>query len=85
MQYRALKDFRDMAFWGPRIADKLFLCAIIVSLYWAIGLRGGLANYNNIVSVLFLWTILPGYAASSYMPSLVLERPLYVRCSELQL
>jgi hypothetical protein len=36
---------------------------------------------NNITAVLFLWTILPGYAAASYMPSIVLERPLFVRCA----
>jgi ATP-binding cassette subfamily G (WHITE) protein 2 len=38
------------------------------------------SNVNNITAVLFLWTILPGYAAASYMPTIVLERPLYVRC-----
>ncbi len=37
------------------------------------------SNVNNITAVLFLWTILPGYAAASYMPTIVLERPLYVR------
>lgn len=37
------------------------------------------SNVNNITAVLFLWTILPGYAAASYMPAIVLERPLYVR------
>ena len=39
------------------------------------------SNVNNITAVLFLWTILPGYAAASYMPTIVLERPLYVRCA----
>lgn len=37
------------------------------------------SNVNNITAVLFLWTILPGYAAASYMPTIVLERPLFVR------
>ena len=38
------------------------------------------SNVNNLTAVLFLWTILPGYAAASYMPTIVLERPLFVRC-----
>ena len=39
------------------------------------------SNVNNLTAVLFLWTILPGYAAASYMPTIVLERPLFVRCN----
>jgi hypothetical protein len=44
-----------------------------------VGANNAPANVNNITAVLFLWTILPGYAAASYMPAIVLERPLYVR------
>ena len=40
------------------------------------------SNVNNLTAVLFLWTILPGYAAASYMPTIVLERPLFVRCAQ---
>ena len=41
------------------------------------------SNVNNLTAVLFLWTILPGYAAASYMPTIVLERPLFVRCAQM--
>lgn len=46
-----------------------------------VGANQAPSNVNNITAVLFLWTILPGYAAASYMPTIVLERPLYVRCA----
>ncbi len=46
-----------------------------------VGANQAPSNVNNITAVLFLWTILPGYAAASYMPTIVLERPLYVRCT----
>jgi hypothetical protein len=45
-----------------------------------VGANQAPSNVNNLTAVLFLWTILPGYAAASYMPTIVLERPLFVRC-----
>ena len=45
------------------------------------GLNHQLSNYNNLAAVLFLWTILPGYAATAFIPTIVLERPLFVRCA----
>ncbi len=114
LQYRMGRDIMDTQFLGPRIADKLVLSLIIMSLYFAVSLQAhtlacaaslcisvclthwpklraesGLvlqvganqapSNVNNLTAVLFLWTILPGYAAASYMPTIVLERPLFVR------
>ena len=126
MQYRMGRDIMDHQFLGPRIADKLVLSLIVMSLYFAVSFlvckpalrdcdelsltlyarkvlcpKGGAAcrrenelgvvlqvganqapsNVNNLTAVLFLWTILPGYAAASYMPTIVLERPLFVRCA----
>jgi hypothetical protein len=46
-----------------------------------VGLNHQLSNYNNLAAVLFLWTILPGYAATAFIPTIVLERPLFVRCA----
>jgi hypothetical protein len=78
-QWRATKDFRDVTFLGPRIVDKLLLSLIIMTLYWRIGDNHKLSNYNNLAAVLFLWTILPGYAAAAFIPTIVLERPLFIR------
>lgn len=81
VQWRATKDFRDVTFLGPRIVDKLMLSLIIMTLYWKIGDNHKLSNYNNLAAVLFLWTILPGYAATAFIPTIVLERPLFIRCA----
>jgi hypothetical protein len=75
------RDVQDLSFLGPRIMDKVVLALIMMSLYWHVGANTAPSNVNNITAVLFLWTILPGYAAASYMPSIVLERPLFVRCA----
>ena len=83
VQWRATKDFRDITFLGPRIVDKLALSLIIMTLYWRVGDNHKLSNYNNLAAVLFLWTILPGYAAAAFIPTIVLERPLFVRLASL--
>lgn len=33
--------------------------------------------------MLFMWVVLPAYGAASYVPAIVLERPLFVRCDRL--
>ena len=81
LQWRATRDFADPQFLGPRIVDKVVLALIIMTLYWKIGENRALSNYSNLTAVLFLWTILPGYAATAFIPTIVLERPLFVRCA----
>lgn len=70
------RDLVDPSWLGPRSLDKLLLTPIIASLYWKVGERGDAANTG---ALLFLFSILPGYAAASYMPCIVLERPLFIR------
>jgi ATP-binding cassette subfamily G (WHITE) protein 2 len=36
-------------------------------------------NVVNIAAVLFMWTTLPAFGAASYVPAIVLERPLFLR------
>ena len=36
-------------------------------------------NIINIAAVLFMWCALPAFGAASYVPAIVLERPLFVR------
>ena len=38
-----------------------------------------IARSINLSAALFMWTILPGFAAASYCPTLVEERPLVNR------
>ena len=79
LKYRMARDYRDASFLGPRIADKMILSLIIMSLYWRVGADHTQSNVNNLTAVLFLWAIMPGYTASAYVPALVLERSLFVR------
>ncbi|KAK9815892.1 hypothetical protein WJX72_011513 [[Myrmecia] bisecta] len=79
LKYRMLTNFKDPKFMGPRIMDKITVTILMMSLYWGIGRNLVLSNILNIASLLYMWAILPGFAAMSYVPALVLERPLYIR------
>ena len=57
-------------------------------LYWRVGVAAegvaAIARSINLSAALFMWTILPGFAAAAYCPTLVEERPLInrsARCS----
>ncbi|GAB4821435.1 hypothetical protein N2152v2_008481 [Parachlorella kessleri] len=79
LQYRTAKNYRNPAWLGPRLGDKVLMSFIIFTLYWKLGDDLSVNNIPNLTSVLFMWTILAGYGASAYTPTLVLERPLFVR------
>lgn len=78
-QYRTLKNYRSPEFLGPRVMDKLIFSIIIFTLYWAVGNKLRPDNVINIAAVLFMWCTLPAFGAASYVPAIVLERPLFIR------
>ncbi|CAL8464409.1 g3944 [Coccomyxa elongata] len=79
LKYRMWRDFRDPAYLGPRVLDKLAVALLLMTLYWHIGKSNFGPNAVNIGAALFMWTILPGFAAAAYTPTLVQERPLFYR------
>ena len=79
LQYRLTSNYRDPKFLLGRIVDKLLCCAVLIILYNGLGRDSSPENLINISSLLYMYTVLPGFAAISYMPGLVLERPLYIR------
>ena len=55
---------------------------VIVNLICCHAARGGDLSQGNIINisaVLFMWCTLPGFGAAAYIPSIVLERPLFTR------
>ena len=79
LQYRLVSNYRDPKFLLGRIVDKLLCCVVLIILYAGRGKDASPDNLINISSLLYMYTVLPGFAAISYMPGLVLERPLYIR------
>jgi len=79
IKYRTTRNYKDGAFLGPRIGDKIFVSLLVLTLYQGIGDELYPTNYINISAVLFMWAVMPAFGAAAYVPSLVLERGLYVR------
>lgn len=79
IKYRTSRNYRDGAFLGPRIGDKILISLLIMTLYLGIGDNYDSDNLINIAAVLFMWCTLPAFGAAAYVPSLVLERNLFVR------
>jgi len=79
LTHRGTRDMRSPEFLGPRIGDKVFVAILIAALYSRLGTKGPVEKVAGIPALLFLQAIMPGFAAAAYMPSLFLERALYVR------
>jgi len=79
IKYRTSYNLRNPAWLGPRVMDKLVFAFIILTLYLGIGDDFAPDNIVNITSSLFMWTVLPAFGAASYVPSIVLDRRLFVR------
>ena len=86
-RYRTPRNFTDGAYLGARVGDKILFMLVIISLYYGKGtpkggsdLASSASAFSTVVpSVLFMVTVLPAFGAAGYMPSLMMERPIFVR------
>ena len=83
-QFRGVKDYSDPSFVVPRVFDKVFVAFLMTTLYWGLGNRRSSTNVSNITALLFMWATLPGFTAVSYIPAIVLDKPLFRRQAVLQ-
>ncbi|PNW71306.1 hypothetical protein CHLRE_16g648700v5 [Chlamydomonas reinhardtii] len=78
-KYRTVRNYTNPAFVAPRVMDKLTISLLVMTLYLGIGDNLASDNLINISAVLFMWSATTGFVAAGYIPSLVLERGLFVR------
>ncbi|KAJ9516890.1 hypothetical protein QJQ45_027319 [Haematococcus lacustris] len=79
VKYRTSRNYRDPAFLAPRILDKMIIGLLVMTLYLNVGREYSVDNIINIAAILFMWNATTGFVAASYIPSLVLERSLFIR------
>eukprot|EP00877_Chromochloris_zofingiensis_P004326 jgi/Chrzof1/13895/Cz08g16130.t1 len=79
IKYRTTHNYRDAAFLGPRIGDKLLIGLLIMTLYLGIGDDFAPDNVINIAAVNFMFVTMPAFGAAAYVPAIVLERNLFCR------
>ncbi|EOD09781.1 hypothetical protein EMIHUDRAFT_105511 [Emiliania huxleyi CCMP1516] len=65
LKYRALTDYRDPVYLGPRIGDKLVFSLIVLTLYLGEGGEMAPAKVAGVTGILFMVTALCGYGAAS--------------------
>ena len=79
MQYRLTANYKDANFISTRVSDKVVITALMMLLYWGKGNDLRVTNLLNVSTLLYMWAMLPAFSAAAYVPTLVLERPLYTR------
>lgn len=79
LRYRTLRSWANPVWVGPRLADKIAIGGLLVTLFWGIAARFTLNNYLNISALLFMWCSIPAFGAAAFVPALVMERRLFVR------
>lgn len=79
IKYRTSRNYQNPVFVAPRVMDKMFIGLLVMTLYLGIGNNLAADNIINITAVLFMWSATTGFVAASYIPSLVVERSLFVR------
>mmetsp|Transcript_19576 Transcript_19576/g.37759 ORF Transcript_19576/g.37759 Transcript_19576/m.37759 type:complete len:449 (+) Transcript_19576:102-1448(+) len=79
LRYRGLSNYTDGQYLGQRLGDKVLFSLILMSLYWQQGDSSSVRNLMNTSQLLLMMVILPSYGAAVYVPTLVLDRPLFFR------
>lgn len=79
-QYRLVTTLLDPRFVISRTADKLLNSLIQVSLYWGVGKSLHADNLTNIIALIYMWAVFPGLVTITYMPAILAERRLFIRC-----
>lgn len=78
LKYRTWANLRDVK-WVSARCGALVFGVIVASLYANSGSRLDPKSLMDTTTLLFMLAVLPGYAASGFMPSLIEERPLFYR------
>jgi ATP-binding cassette subfamily G (WHITE) protein 2 len=79
VSYRLVRNYQSLEFYLSRAMPWLFQTLIIFSVFWQVGKDVQPANVANIVAIIFFWCISPAFAAASFVPAIMLSRPLYFR------
>mmetsp|Transcript_26365 Transcript_26365/g.74156 ORF Transcript_26365/g.74156 Transcript_26365/m.74156 type:complete len:495 (-) Transcript_26365:557-2041(-) len=81
--FRTLKNLKDPLFLSARIVDKAIVVSIAASLFYDQARRAredcDLQSANQAAAFMFMWTAAPMFSAAAYLPTFMLERPLFRR------
>jgi hypothetical protein len=79
LRYRTARNYTTPAYVLPRVAEKLLFAGAMLSLYYGKGKDFSMANAPVLASLLFLSVLGPSCCAMIYLPSMSMERALFIR------
>ena len=79
IKYRMSKNYSRVDFYGNHAGPWIVQTIIMFSAFWAVAETVTPESVPNIVALVFFISVSPIFSAASYIPSVVLARPLYFR------
>lgn len=81
LKYRTRSNYKDGDYVAARVSGPILFGLVMMSLYWGQGDKSGGSNGEqlNTAALMFMVATLPSFGAAGYMPSIVMERPLFYR------
>jgi len=79
MKFRMLRNYCTGVFYASHAAPWIIQTLIIFSVFWYVADNLTKETVTNVVGILFFWCVTPAFGAASYIPSIMLSRPLYFR------
>jgi hypothetical protein len=68
LQYRTARNYCSAVYTLPRVLEKVFFAAVVLSLYWDVGDDFSTLNVPVLSSLLFLMVLSPVCSAIIYLP-----------------
>lgn len=79
LRFRMLKNYCTGVFYASHAAPWIIQTLIIFSTFWMVAKDLTPSTVTNVTGILFFWTVTPAFGAASYIPSIMLSRPLFFR------
>lgn len=79
MWFRTTSNYKSPSFVFPRLLDKVLFALLIMSLFWNIGNHSDPQSLQSTAAMLYFVVAVCGFGAAAVVPSLTLERPLFIR------
>lgn len=80
LRYRMLKNYATVEFYASHVFPWLIQTLIIMSCFWFVANDvEAIGSVTNIAAILFFWTCTTAFGAATYVPNIVLSKPLYFR------
>lgn len=77
--FRTLRNYKDPMFLSARVVDKFIAGGIVMSLFHGRGGHSNIKDQTQLAAALFMWATQPAFSSAGYIPTIMLERQLYLR------